>query len=190
MTRVVNTVVLAGLGVCGVILVRRILQSSGDPLAGSRWDGGSRSRSTVHRWRSRRRAGGPNRSRSWATPSRSSSVPAPGGKGTELAARLRHSGASGPVNAASRIKGETLPCRVSARHSPRRVESCSAQTRASRTSTCSHTSCPARATRGISPRRDSTMIPTSRVRPRGCGYPWPSARGVNLHEAGSTRNEL
>ena len=38
-------------------------------------------------------------------------MPAPGGKGTELAARLRHSGASGPVNAASRIKGETLPCR-------------------------------------------------------------------------------
>lgn len=140
MTRVVNTVVLAGLGVCGVILVRRILQSSGDPLAGSRWDGGSRSRSTVHRWRSR----------SWATPSRSSSVPAPGGKGTELAARLRHSGASGPANAASRIKGETLPCRgVSARHSPRRVESCSAQTRASRTSTCSHTSYPVRTAKGV-----------------------------------------
>lgn len=38
-------------------------------------------------------------------------MPAPGGKGTELAARLRHSGASGPVNATSRIKGE---CRIAA----------------------------------------------------------------------------
>ena len=75
---------------------------------------------------------------------------------------------------------------ASARHSPRRVESCSVQNRVSRASTCSHTSCPARATRGISPRRDSTMIPTSRVHPRGCGYPWPSASGVNLREAGRT----
>lgn len=40
---------------------------------------------------------------------------------------------------------------ASARHSPRREESCSAQNRASRTSTCSRTNCPVRAARGLSP---------------------------------------
>lgn len=99
--------VLAGVGVVGVIVVRHVLQSSRAHAGGH----------------SRRRWGAVTINRPpeevapqgrWPDPiaQLGDSVevevrPAPGGKGTELAARLRHSGASRLGGTASHTKGES-----------------------------------------------------------------------------------
>lgn len=107
MKRVVSMAVLAGVGAGGVAVVRRILQSSratADGDSQGRWRVVTINRPPEEvapqgRW--------PDPIAQLGDTVEVQVRPAPGGKGTELAARLRHPGASGSGDAASRTKGET-----------------------------------------------------------------------------------
>lgn len=107
MKRVVSTVVLAGVVGTGGVVVRRVLQSSR----------GSEGEESQGRWRAVTINCPPEEvapEGRWPDPiaqlvdtAEVEVRPAPGGKGAELTARVRHLGPSGSGDPASHTKGET-----------------------------------------------------------------------------------
>ncbi len=188
MAWVVNTVVLAGLGVCGVVLARRIPQSSGEPLAGSPL--GRYLAVTINR---RQDEVAPRSRRPVPVAQLSDAVE------VELRARARRQG-HGAGRPAAPLRGlrtgqgdlsdqgrDAALSGMSDRHSPRRLESCSARTRASRTSTGSHTSCPVRTAKGV-PLKAQTSVGNIMTWIVGKGFPvadlYADCRGTSfLREA-------